>query len=145
MSEVIVSDVLDSDHQSILFHIQDHVTTRNLSDLIEIFTDWERFQSLASELMSPRLQINSGVEADKSAREFIAPLASAYRLSTSNITVSDFNRDLPGLDRLLKHKEMLRKLWHKPGIQRVIRQLTGSQRPSDEWSGERHLNGGKQE
>jgi hypothetical protein len=35
LSEVIVSHVLDSDHLPILFHILDHVTTRNLSDLIE--------------------------------------------------------------------------------------------------------------
>jgi exonuclease III len=37
LSEVIVSDVLDSDHLPILFHILDHVTTRNLSDPIEKF------------------------------------------------------------------------------------------------------------
>jgi hypothetical protein len=88
MTEIIVSDVLDSDHLPILFHILDHVTTRNLSDLFEKFTDWERFQSLASELVSPKIQITSGVEADKAAREFAASTASAYRLSTSKITVS---------------------------------------------------------
>jgi hypothetical protein len=82
MSEVIVSDVLDSNHLPILFHILDHVTTRNLSEPIKKFTDWERFQSLASDLVSPKIKINSGVEADKAAREFAASIASAYRLST---------------------------------------------------------------
>jgi hypothetical protein len=83
LSEVIVSDVLDSDHLPILFHILDYVTTRNLSEPIEKFTDWERFQSLASDLVSPKIQINSGVEANKAAREFAASITSAYRLSTS--------------------------------------------------------------
>jgi hypothetical protein len=102
LSDVIVSDVLDSDHLPILFHILDHITTRNLSEPIEKFTNWERFQSLASDLVSPRIKISSGVEADKAAREFTAYIASAYRLSTSKITVSDLNSDLPELDRLLK-------------------------------------------
>jgi hypothetical protein len=113
LSEVIVSEVLDSDHLPIVFHILDHVTIINLSDPVEKFTDWERFQSLASDLVSPRIQINSGAEADKAARDFTASIASAYRLATSKVTLSDMNSDLPGLDRLLKHKQRLRKLWHE--------------------------------
>jgi hypothetical protein len=42
VSDVIVSDILDSDHLSIIFHILDHVKIRNLSNTIEKFTDWER-------------------------------------------------------------------------------------------------------
>jgi hypothetical protein len=57
VSDVIVSDILDTDHLPILFHILDHVKIWNLSDTIEKFTDWERFQSLASELISPILEI----------------------------------------------------------------------------------------
>jgi hypothetical protein len=49
VSDVIVSDILDSDHLPIIFHILDHVKIRNLSDPIEKFTDWDRFQSLTSE------------------------------------------------------------------------------------------------
>jgi hypothetical protein len=60
LSEVIVSDILDSGHLQIAFHLLDHVRTRNLSDSIDKFTDWERFQSLASELISPRIKITSG-------------------------------------------------------------------------------------
>jgi hypothetical protein len=76
-------------------------------------SDWERFQSLATDLVSPRIQINSGVEADTAKREFAASIASAYRLSTSEIIVSGLKNYLPGLDRLLKHKQRLRKLWHE--------------------------------
>jgi hypothetical protein len=53
-------------------------------------------------LVAPRIQINSGVEADKAV----------YRLATSKVTLSELNNDLPGLDRLLKHKQRLSNLWH---------------------------------
>jgi hypothetical protein len=45
LPSVIVS-VLDSDHLPIIFHILDHVRTKNVSAPLETFTDWERFQSL---------------------------------------------------------------------------------------------------
>jgi hypothetical protein len=67
-SNVIVSDILDSDHLPIKFHIMDHVRTENVLAPLEKITDWERFQSLASNLISPRIEINSGVEADKEER-----------------------------------------------------------------------------
>jgi hypothetical protein len=35
---------------------------------------------------------------------------SAYRLSASKVKLSELNTDIPGLDRLLKHKQGLRKL-----------------------------------
>jgi hypothetical protein len=113
VSDVIVSDILDSDHLRIIFHILDHVKIWNLADPIEKFTDWERFQSLAFELISTKIQITSEAEADKAARDFTASFSSAYRLSTSKITLLDLNNDFPGLDRLLKHKERLRKLWQE--------------------------------
>jgi hypothetical protein len=87
VSDVIVSDILDSDHLPIIFHILDHVKISNLSDPIEKFTDWERFQSLASEIISPEIEITSEVKADKAARDFTASVSSAYRLSTSKITL----------------------------------------------------------
>jgi hypothetical protein len=37
---------LDSDHLQIVFHLLDHVRTRNSSDPVNKFTDWERFQNL---------------------------------------------------------------------------------------------------
>jgi hypothetical protein len=60
LSEVIICDILDSDHLPIIFHLLDHVRTRNLSDPVDKFTDLEQFQSLASELISPSIQINLG-------------------------------------------------------------------------------------
>jgi hypothetical protein len=49
----------------------------------------------------------------KATRGFTASIASAYRLSTSKITLSDMNNDIHGLDCLLKQKQGLRKLWHE--------------------------------
>jgi hypothetical protein len=85
------------------------IKTSSISDPVDKFTDWERFQSLPSELLSLRIQSNLGKEADKAARDFTASIASAYRLSTSKITLSDLNKDLTGLESLLKHKRRLRK------------------------------------
>jgi hypothetical protein len=113
VSDVIVSDILDSDHLPIIFHILDHVKIRNLLEQIKKFTDWDQFQSLTSELISPRIEINSGREADKAARDFTASIASAYWLATSKVTLSDTNYDILGLHRLLKHKRRLRKLWQE--------------------------------
>jgi hypothetical protein len=89
LSDVTVSDILDSDNLPIIFHILDHVKIWNLSKPTETFTDWDRFQILASELISPRIEINSGVEADKAARDLTASTASAYRLATSKVTLSE--------------------------------------------------------
>jgi hypothetical protein len=88
----------------------DHVRTRNLSDPVGKFTDWEWFQSLVSQLISPRIQVNSGGEANTAACEFTATIASVYMLSINKITLSNLNNDLPGLKRLLKHEQRLRKL-----------------------------------
>jgi hypothetical protein len=43
LSEVIVSDILDSDHLPNIFHLLDRVRTRNLPDPVKKFTYWERF------------------------------------------------------------------------------------------------------
>jgi hypothetical protein len=50
-------------------------------------------------------------EVDKIEHEFTTSVASVYRLLTSKIIVSESKNGLPGLDRLLKHKMKLRKLW----------------------------------
>jgi hypothetical protein len=113
LSNVIVSDILDSDHLPVTFHILDHVRTKNVSAPFEKFTDWERFQRLASNFISLRIEINSGAVADKAARAFTASIALAYRLSTSENTLSELNNDLPDLDRLLKYKKRMRKLWQE--------------------------------
>jgi hypothetical protein len=84
---MFVSDILDSDNIPIVFYILDHVTIRNISEPIEKFKDWNRFQSLASELITPKIEINSRVESDKAALDFTASIASACKLST----LSDIN------------------------------------------------------
>jgi hypothetical protein len=109
LSDVIVSEILDSDHLPIVFHLLDLVRTRNLSDPVDKLTDWGRFQRLASELISPKFRINSGKAANKAAHNFTASIALAYRLSANKLTLKDLNKDLRGLESLLKHKQMLRK------------------------------------
>jgi hypothetical protein len=94
VSDVTVSDILDSDHLPIIFHIVDHVKIRNLSGPIEKFRVWDRFQSLASELIPSRIETNSGVEAGKAGRNCSASAASAYRLPTSEVTLSGINNNL---------------------------------------------------
>jgi hypothetical protein len=70
----------------------------------------ERFQSLTSDLISPGIGINSEQEADKAARDFTASIASEFRLSASEVTISDFF-----LDSIVcqKHKQRLGKLWQE--------------------------------
>jgi hypothetical protein len=113
LSDVTVSEILNSDHLPIMFHILDHVRTKQISEPLEKFTNWERFQSLASNLISLRVEINSRVEADKAVRAFAASIASAYRMLKNKITLSDLNNDILGLDRLLGYKKKMRKLWQE--------------------------------
>jgi hypothetical protein len=89
----------------------DHIKAREILDPVEQFTDWKRFESLACALVSPRVEINSCIEADSAGRDFAASIASAYRLSTKTTRISDPNRRSSSLERLLKHKQRLRKLW----------------------------------
>jgi hypothetical protein len=89
----------------------DHDITTKVSEPLQKFTDWERFPNLVSKLISPRIEINSRVEADKAARAFTSYIASGYVLST--IILSELNNDLPGLNRLLKYKKTVIKLWQE--------------------------------
>jgi hypothetical protein len=108
LSGVIVSDILDTDHLLTVFHTLDYVKTTNLPEPNEKFTDSEHFETLASYSVPPRIEINSEKEADKVALNFTASTASAYRLSTNTVTLSDiYNQGLPGLGPLLKHKQIL--------------------------------------
>jgi hypothetical protein len=90
-----------------------HVKIKNLSEPIEKFTDWDRFQTLVSELISLKVEIKSGIEADKAAHDFTDCTASASRLSTSKITLLNMNNELPGLDKLLIYEQKLRKMWQE--------------------------------
>jgi hypothetical protein len=103
LSDVFVSDILDSDHLPVIFHILDHVKTRNLPEPVETLTDWERLQYRASDLISPRIEIKWAVKGEKEALDFTASIVSAYRLSTRTFTLSDLHNDLPPSDHLLLH------------------------------------------
>jgi hypothetical protein len=96
-----------------MFCSLDPVTTREALDLVEKLTNWDQFQSLATELISQNILIYSSNDADKVARGVAAPLASAYRLSTRNTTIFDRRCEIPALNYLLKHKKKLRKLWQE--------------------------------
>jgi hypothetical protein len=96
-----------------MFCILDHIKAREILDPVEKFTDWERFQSLTSALVSPRVEINSCIEVHNAARDFAACISSAYRLSTKTTAISDRNCGPSSLERPLKHKQKLRKLWQE--------------------------------
>jgi hypothetical protein len=122
ISDINMLGILDSYHLPILFHILNHVSTRGISAPAEIHTDWERFQSLASDFISPRIQIRTVIDAERTACNFRASIASVYRLSTHKITLSKLYEELPELDRLLQLKRRLRELWQKTGDRHVKRQ-----------------------
>jgi hypothetical protein len=63
-----------------------------------------------SELVSPNIQIYS---SNKVARDFVASIASAYRLSTRRTIKLDQKHEKPGIDHLLKQKRKRRKLWQE--------------------------------
>jgi hypothetical protein len=104
LSSVAIPDILDADHPPIVFHIQDHDKTKTLFEPVEKLADWKRFHSLAYDLISPRIEINSEQEAVKTF------VPSAYRLSTSKVTLSNTHA-LSGLGYLLKPNKRLQKLW----------------------------------
>jgi hypothetical protein len=56
LSEAIVTDILDSDYLPIMFSILDPVRTRETLNPVEKRTNWELFQNLAFEFISPNIQ-----------------------------------------------------------------------------------------
>jgi hypothetical protein len=68
-SEARVLDIMNSDQLPIMFCIFDRIKATEILDPVEKFTDWERFQSLASALVFRRVEINSCVEADNAASD----------------------------------------------------------------------------
>jgi hypothetical protein len=72
-----------------VFSILGPVRTRENVDPVAKMTNWELSQSLASELLSPNIQIYLSNETDEAARDFAASTVSAYRLSTRKISKLD--------------------------------------------------------
>jgi hypothetical protein len=77
LSDVTVPDILDSYHLPILFHIPDHVNARDLLAPVEIYTDRGRFWSLTSDLISPRIRIDTLHVAERAACTFAASVTLA--------------------------------------------------------------------
>jgi hypothetical protein len=101
----------------------DHFSSGGNSTPVEIHTDWQRFQCIASDQISPENQIHTLEDTEKAARNFAAFIASAYKLSTHKITLSELYEELPELDRLLQLKHRLRKLWQEtrdPGCKMAV-------------------------
>jgi hypothetical protein len=96
-----------------MFSFLDPDGTRKTLDSVEKLTDCELFQSLASELVSPNIQIHCSNEADKESCGFAASVALAYRLSTRKTIILYQKYETRSLYRLLKHKRKLRILWQE--------------------------------
>jgi hypothetical protein len=76
-----------------------------------IFRNLLKILQIGSDYLDSKL--TWGVGTNKAARDFTVSIASACRLSTRKVTLSDLKSDFPGLDHLLKQKQGLRKLWHE--------------------------------
>jgi hypothetical protein len=99
-----MSDIQDSDHVLILFNTLDQVCARDNSARVEIHTAWDLFRSLASGLIHRRLQANTVEEGQRAASTFTASVASACRLATHKLTLSNLNNAHSGLDHFLQLK-----------------------------------------
>jgi hypothetical protein len=97
----------------VIISVLDPARRKESLDPVEKFTDWELFQSLASELASPniQIQIHFSNEADKEARDFAVTVVSAYRLSARKTTILDRKYEIHVLDALSNYIKKLRKLW----------------------------------
>jgi hypothetical protein len=59
LSDITISDVLDLGQLPVFFHIMDPVSARDISDPVETQKDWQRFKSLATHSILPRIQIDT--------------------------------------------------------------------------------------
>lgn len=81
---------------------------RGYSGPVEKFTNWEWFQSLASDLISLESKLGQVRSVWGCVWIYLAPVC---RLATSKITLLVIHVDLPSLDHLLKQILRLRKMW----------------------------------
>jgi hypothetical protein len=139
----MVSDILDSDHLSIVLHLLDRIRIRNLSDSVDKIHRFGALSKPFSELILTRILINLGEEIDEADRYFIATITSAYRLSTSKITLWDFHKDPSGLESPLKHKLSLRKMWKINWDPACKTAVNWNARTIKRMTRKKHSNGGK--
>jgi hypothetical protein len=127
-----------------MFSTLGSVRTREALDPVEKLTDWELFQSLASELISSDVQIHSSNKADEVARDFAVSIASACRLSTRKTTILDRKYEILYLEHLLEYKRKFGKLWQEtrdPACKTAINWVTRNIRRMVR---KKHLKEGKQ-
>jgi hypothetical protein len=67
---VQLKKALESDNLPSFFHMMDYFSTRDISAPVETHTDWERFRSLAADLISPRIQTDIIEGAEKAVNNF---------------------------------------------------------------------------
>jgi hypothetical protein len=84
-----------------MFSILDPVRKIEALEPVEKLRDWEMFQSLTSELISPNIQSHSSNETDKATCDFKVSMALANRSSTRKTTTFYRKYEIPGLDYLL--------------------------------------------
>ena len=60
LSDISISDYLESDNISILFNLLDYATTTNISGNVRLFTGWQLFHSLVSDLISSKSRFIKG-------------------------------------------------------------------------------------
>jgi hypothetical protein len=102
MSNVIVAGILDLNNIKRSGPYCNEFCFRSSWNL----TDWELFQSLASELILPNDQNQSSDVTDEATRDFIASTAPAYKLPKRKTAIFGRKYEIPGLKRLLKHKKV---------------------------------------
>jgi hypothetical protein len=103
-SNVIVSDIPDSDHLPKYSTSWIILELQNSWKDSKIVIDWGWLQSIATDIVSPRIEINLGIESDKAVCNFTASVALVYQLSTTKLILLELNNDLPDLDHLLSTK-----------------------------------------
>lgn len=112
LSEVIVSEVLDYDHLSLVFHLLHQSASWKISAPYDKFTDWKRFLGLASEVIEPRFKIR--VTCGKKPIKQTATLLLLYFWHSGYRTAKLRSWNLVAIYlawKMLAHKRSLRKLW----------------------------------
>jgi hypothetical protein len=104
MSEVIVTGILDSDHLPIMFNIVDPARMSEALNPVEKLRAWKSFKASSPNSLSSNIQIHNSDKVNKAAFDFAASIVSVYMLSTRKSIISELKYEIPGLDRLRKHK-----------------------------------------
>jgi hypothetical protein len=84
----------------------------NISESVEKLANWQWYEVVASDILSPRIEVISWEEADKPADLFTISTASPYELSTSKLILLDLKR-FSWFTLFVKRKQRCTKLCHE--------------------------------